>query len=142
MRMYHHILLATDLTPASHPVVKKAMELSKGCGAKLTLIHTVEHLPNYAYGYTGAVDIEKELLDAAKESMSKLGEETHVPEADQIVESGPPKARILDAAEELAVDLIIVGSHGRHGVQRLLGSTAASVLHGAKCDVLTVRYKD
>jgi len=39
-------------------------------------------------------------------------------------------------------DLVIVGSHGRHGVRLLLGSTANAVLHGAECDVLAVRVQD
>jgi len=49
---------------------------------------------------------------------------------------------IIKIAEENNVDLIIVGSHGRHGLALLLGSTANGVLHHAKCDVLAVRIKD
>jgi universal stress protein A len=44
-------------------------------------------------------------------------------------------------AEELGVDLIVMGTHGRHGLGLLLGSTATGVLHGCPCDVLTVRIK-
>ena len=44
-------------------------------------------------------------------------------------------------AEEHAVDLIVIGSHGRHGLQRILGSTASGVLHTATCDVLAVRIR-
>ncbi|MEJ2344256.1 MAG: universal stress protein, partial [Gammaproteobacteria bacterium] len=49
---------------------------------------------------------------------------------------------ILDTAKEQQVDLIVLGSHGRHGIGRLLGSTADNILHHADCDVLAVRIKD
>ncbi len=58
------------------------------------------------------------------------------------VEIGPPKSKILEIAENIAADLIICGSHGRHGLSLLLGSTANAILHGAKCDVLTVRLPE
>jgi universal stress protein A len=55
---------------------------------------------------------------------------------------GSPKLEIVRVAEENNVDLIIVGSHGKHGIALLLGSTANGVLHHAKCDVLAVRIYD
>jgi universal stress protein A len=61
---------------------------------------------------------------------------------DQFVEIGPTKTKILKTAEEVGADLIICGSHGRHGLSLLLGSTANAILHGAKCDVLTVRLPE
>ncbi len=51
------------------------------------------------------------------------------------------KEGILGAAREHGADLIVVGSHGRHGLALLLGSTANAVLHGAPCDVLAVRIR-
>ena len=60
-----------------------------------------------------------------------------------LVEIGPPKSEITRIAEEQEVDLIVVGSHGRHGfVENLLGSTANAVIHHAKCDVLTVKIQE
>ena len=55
---------------------------------------------------------------------------------------GIPKQEIINVAEQQQVDLIVVGSHGRHGLALLLGSTANSILHTAKCDVLAVRLKE
>ena len=55
---------------------------------------------------------------------------------------GAPKNVIIHQAEKLKADLIIVGSHGRHGIQLLLGSTANGVIHHAHCDVLAVRIAD
>jgi len=55
---------------------------------------------------------------------------------------GAPRQEIVRFAKEQAVDLIIIGSHGRHGLDRLLGSTARSILNDAPCDVLAVRIKE
>ncbi|MDN5937003.1 MAG: universal stress protein, partial [Nitrosospira sp.] len=55
---------------------------------------------------------------------------------------GVPEREIVRIAEEERVDLIVVGSHGRHGLALLLGSTANSVLHHAKCDVMAIRLQD
>lgn len=54
---------------------------------------------------------------------------------------GQPRQEIHRLAAEQACDLIVVGSHGRHGLALLLGSTANDVLHGAPCDVLAVHLK-
>jgi universal stress protein A len=62
-----------------------------------------------------------------------------IPEDHQHLIFGRPEAEIHRVAEELEADLIVVGSHGRHGLALLLGSTANGVLHGAKTDVLAVR---
>jgi universal stress protein A len=53
-----------------------------------------------------------------------------------------PHQEIVSIAEREQVDLIVLGSHGRHGLALLLGSTANSVLHNASCDVMAVRLRD
>jgi universal stress protein A len=55
---------------------------------------------------------------------------------------GVPKQEIIHIAEQQQVDLIVLGSHGRHGLALLLGSTANAVLHYAKCDVMAIRLQD
>lgn len=71
-----------------------------------------------------------------------MGKRIGIPENRQIVKIGSAKFVILEEAERINADLIIVGSHGRHGIRVILGSTANGVLHGAKCDALAVRLKD
>ena len=119
--------------------VKSILELTK---AKLSLVHVVEPLPGYSYAYLGIEDIEGQLIEEARQSLEKLGEKLNVTAASQHVEVGPTKTKILNIAEDNGVDLIICGSHGRHGLSLLLGSTANAILHGAKCDVLTVRLPE
>jgi universal stress protein A len=140
--MYQHILLATDLTEETEYVVEKVKTISRYTGAKLSLVHVVEPLPGYSYAYLGIEDIEGQLLAEARQSMEKLGTRLNVGSAGQHVEVGPTKTKILKVADDVKADLIICGSHGRHGLSLLLGSTANAILHGAKCDVLTVRLPE
>lgn len=142
MSHYDHILLATDLTPAATHTAKKAMELAEVFGGRLSVVHVVETLPGYAAGYVGMVTLEQDLVEQAKTHMKELAKMLIVPENDTYVRVGSPKSVILDLAKEQSIDLIIVGSHGRHGIDKLLGSTAGAILHGAQCDVLTIKTED
>jgi universal stress protein A len=140
--MYKHILLATDLTEETQFVIDKVQEMMKFNKATLSIVHVVEPLPGYSYAYLGIEDIEGQLIAEAKQSMEKLGTKLNVGKSDQFIEVGPTKTKILKIADDVKADLIICGSHGRHGLSLLLGSTANAILHGAKCDVLTVRLPE
>lgn len=140
--MYKHILFATDLAEDTDYLVEKVRGMRDLVKAKLSLTHVVEPLPGYSYAYLGIEDIEGQLIEEAKQSIEKLGSKLNVPKGDQYVEVGPTKTKILKVAEDIGADLIICGSHGRHGLSLLLGSTANAILHGAKCDVLTVRLPE
>lgn len=142
MSKYSHILLATDLSEDSRQVALKALDMAEHYGAKITILHVVESLPPYAVGYLGSINIEQELLEKAEKDLAELAKQVVVPEADQRVAIGSVKNVILETCEEVSADLVIVGSHGRHGINVLLGSTATAVLHGAECDVLVVRCKE
>jgi len=140
--MYKHILFATDLTDDTEYLIEKVRGMRGFTGAKLSIIHVVEPLPGYSYAYLGVEDIEGELIQEARESLTKLAGKLSVKEHDQYVEVGPTKTKILKIADDVHADLIICGSHGRHGLSLLLGSTANAILHVAKCDVLTVRLPE
>ncbi len=145
MKQYKNIILAVELEPSCDgEPCKKAKELQKEFDANLYLIHAIEHMSSYgaAYGVAAGADIEEMLLENAQESMRKLGSQLGVASTNQIIKVGPARTIILEEAERLGSDLIIVGSHGRHGIRLLLGSTANAVLHGALCDVLAVRVKE
>ena len=140
--MYKHILFATDLSNETEFVINKVRAIRGFTNAKLSLVHVVEPLPGYSYAYLGVEDIEGQLIEEAKTAIAKLGQELSVETQDEWVEVGPTKSKILAVAENIGADLIICGSHGRHGLSLLLGSTANAILHGAKCDVLTVRLPE
>lgn len=146
MGSYKHILLAVDFFEQAQAVINRAKALAETYKATLSLIHVVDNLPipDTGYGFDAAydVDLTGELIDAAKKKLSGLANKLGVAEGRAWVELGSPKLEITRIAEENQVDLIVVGSHGRHGLALLLGSTANGVLHHAKCDVLAVRLKD
>jgi len=142
---YAHMLLAVDFAPETEAVVERAQQLKEHCQARLSLLHVVEYLP---MSYSGDLvlpddfDLEQELLDVAKKQMTALGGRLGVPEEHRYIELGTTGRTVLRLASELEVDLIILGSHGRHGLAALLGSTARTVLSGAACDVLAVRFRE
>lgn len=136
---YQHILLATDFAADCYRVAHKTRELATTFSARLSLLSVVESSPEYSIGYMMLPDIEQKMVDETKSQLQTLGAELQVPQEHQYVTVGSPRYQILDVAKELGVDLIVVGSHGRHGLALLLGSTSGSVLHGATCDVLVIR---
>lgn len=138
-----NILLAVELVDNEREVIQTALEYAKQFDAKITLIHAVEHVINYgtSYGVAMGAEIEEALLESATKLMSKLGTKMDISEKNQVIKFGSAKYVILEEADKTKADLIIIGSHGRHGVRLFLGSTANAILHGAKCDVLAVRIK-
>ncbi len=146
METYNHILVAVDFFDQAHLVADKAKMLADKHNAKLSLIHVVDGmpLPDPGYGLESAfeVDLTSDMMANAKAKLAKLATKLGVMEDSIWVEIGSPKLEINRVAEENKVDLIVVGSHGRHGLALLLGSTSTGVLHYAACDVLAVRLKD
>ena len=145
MSVYNHIVLGIDLHPECDiTVAQKAIKLAQFYNAKLTVVHAVEYLNSYGVGqaYPGLLDIEAELLKAAKEELAKICADIGIPKDCQHVRLGSAKVVLFEMVEELHADLIVVGSHGRHGLSLLLGSTANSVLHNAACDVLAIRIQE
>lgn len=145
MNLYHHVVIAIDLHPnCDEMVIQRAMAFAKDNQAKVSLVHAIEHINAYgvAEAYSAVLDVEEEMVAEAKKEIARLGDKYGIPPTNQFVEVGSPKSVVLGKVEDLKADLIIVGSHGRHGLQLLLGSTANAVLHNAKCDVLAVRLKE
>ncbi|MCY1285620.1 hypothetical protein D3C76_1096450 [compost metagenome] len=141
---YQHILVAVDLTDECHPVVRRAQALAQGSNAKLSLVHIVEPMA-MAFGGDVPMDLsmlQQQQFEQARERLQAFAGIYSELHADQRhLAYGQPRQEIHRLAEEQGCDLIVVGSHGRHGLALLLGSTANDVLHGAPCDVLAVRLK-
>lgn len=137
------IILAVELVPTEKELVEKAMDLAKKFKAQVFLVHAIEHVSAYgsAYGIAVGAEIEDALFKAAAKQMDKLGKKYAIPAKNQIIKFGAAKVAILEEASDKKADLIMLGSHGRHGMELLLGSTANAVIHAAKCDVLAVRIK-
>ena len=141
MSLYNTILVAIDLNEDADKVIQKAQKIRLQNNATLTIIHVAEPL-SYAYGGDIPMDlsdVQNQLHEDAKRQMHALVEQHKLGEVTQLLVSGHIQTEVHKLATKFSTDLVIVGSHGRHGLALLLGSTSSSILHGATCDVLAVR---
>ena len=141
MGEYKHILVGVDLTVESRDVSRRACALKVAFNAKLSCVHVIEPL-SLAYGGDIPMDlstIQEQIQDTAKNHLAEFASSLGIEDEDRHLIFGRPETEIHTLAKEIDADLIVVGSHGRHGLALLLGSTANGVLHGATCDVLAVR---
>lgn len=142
MTKYKHILVATDMHYDDLPVVRKGVDLMEHTDAKLTIVTVVPNVPYYmASGLSSVSDIEEQLEADSKAKLNEISE-TIAEKAEYRLLHGSPKLEIVRLAKEVGADIVVVGSHGQHGVQRILGSTATGILNRATCDVLVVRIQD
>ncbi|MCY1287730.1 Universal stress protein A [compost metagenome] len=141
---YQHILVAIDLSEECHPVMQRAQALANASQARLSLVHVVEPMA-MAFGGDVPMDLsmlQQQQFDQARERLDSFaGRYPELTPDNRHLVYGQPRQEIHRLAAEQNCDLVVVGSHGRHGLALLLGSTANDVLHGAPCDVLAVRLK-
>lgn len=143
---YQHILLAVDYSGHDDTVARKASQLAKQYQSRLSIIHVLDDIPmsDTAYGTVIPLDCDSgyDLLEEKKSRLVQIADMLGIEPADRWLVWGVPHQEIVSIAEREQVDLIVLGSHGRHGLALLLGSTANSVLHNASCDVMAVRLRD
>lgn len=142
---YRHVLFAADFSDEALRVGARAKEIAQWCGARLSVIHVVEDV-NISFG--GGYELlpvlpdlpDETLLKESRMALGRLAAQLKIENAELwVVNALSTKEGIFGAVKDYGIDLIVVGSHGRHGLSLLLGSTANAVLHGAPCDVLAVR---
>ncbi|HET8807021.1 MAG TPA: universal stress protein [Methylophaga sp.] len=145
MALYQHILIAADFSAHTDEVIQRAQALA-GPETQLCLCHIVEDFPLTDFAYEPMISVDSEmresLLEAGQKQLAEVGKRYDIDNTHQWVEFGSPGRDIVRIADEHNVDLIVVGSHGRHGIKVLLGATANAILHHAHCDVLAVRLQD
>ncbi|MET0279631.1 MAG: universal stress protein [Steroidobacteraceae bacterium] len=141
MNSYQRILAVVDLSQDSRQVAARAAALAAAtAGASFTLLHVVEYMPVEPLGDSllPSAQIEAELLQHAHTQMARFVEGFDpVPQWE--VMTGHIKTAIVRAARAGSYDLIVIGSHERHGPSILVNLTEDTVLHAAPCDVLAVR---
>jgi len=144
MKGYQHILCATDFSDHARAAAERAGEIRLHYGAQLTLLHIIEYFPEDRSNE----EIASENIDPAlfrerqaRDSLMELAEHLGDDEIRQEVRFSTHSAKheLLRFAEQQAVDLIILASHGRHMITPIIGGTANGVVNGAPCDVLVVR---
>jgi len=144
MEVYWDILCAIDFSPYSEAAVERAAVLDLSVGARLTLLHVVEFFPEDRSNEQIApedIDPAQYRMSRAREGLNEKAQHLGELEAAQqaVVSEHSAKHEIVRFSEERQMDLIVVASHGLHGISALLGSIADGVLYTASCDVLAVR---
>jgi nucleotide-binding universal stress UspA family protein len=146
--MFKSILLATDGSPASAHAARLAVDLARIHGARLTALYVVDPYPYLSIGETNPLGFQAYMAAAyqhAAQAHAKVA--AMCAEGDKPVDLQLRRAEdmhasdgILLAAKEEGADLIVMGSHGRTGIQRLmLGSIAAKVVAQSPIPVLVAR---
>jgi nucleotide-binding universal stress UspA family protein len=140
------IVYPTDFSEATEPAFELALESALAQGAELTVVHVLEPMPALADEIYVArrMRIRAEEAEAARRQFEGLlarAKHLDVQAGDLLVE-GTPATEIVDVARRLNATMIVMGTHGRTGVSKLLlGSVAEQVIATAPCPVLTVRMR-
>jgi universal stress protein A len=149
LRAYSKLLVPIDFSEHSKKTIEYATKLAALTSASIKILHVFQ-IPEYPAAFYEGLYIEHEAIkthvDKAKREasaqLSLIAEQIRAKgmEAEPILRSGNPYEEIVNAAKEIGVDLIVIGSHGYAGLGRLLlGSTAERVLQYAPCPVLVVK---
>ena len=140
------IVFATDFSPASEPAFRKAIELARKEGAELIVAHVFE--PPVSLSHSGIADdfIEAQSEDTIRKDVEKQLEPVlAMARAEGVrvrgeILAGPAPKRLVELAEKNGAALLVLGTHGRTGLKKLvIGSIANQVVATAPCPVLTVR---
>jgi nucleotide-binding universal stress UspA family protein len=146
--MFKHILLGTDGSAASEHAAALAVSLARTHGAKLTALYVVDPYPYLGIGETNPMGFQAYMAAAqqhAAQAHARVAElcsesEPKVPLQAKLAEDVAAARGIVEMADQEHADLVVVGSHGRAGVARLvLGSVAAKVVAQSSVPVLVAR---
>ncbi|MDA8241019.1 MAG: universal stress protein [Nitrospiraceae bacterium] len=139
------ILFATDFSEGSSHALPYAVDMARRYGAKLYIIHVIFDVAKTVGWYVPHVSIDEIYQDMEKSAKAELekiflDEMRGLQGVEHIVLKGIPNEEITKFAGENEIDLIVLGTHGRRGIDRVLfGSTAEQVVRNAPCPVLSVR---
>jgi nucleotide-binding universal stress UspA family protein len=136
------ILVCLDASPRAPWVLETAADLAKRSGARLNLLRTVGIPPevDQAMFVHAAADVIETMMNRAKAELAVLAKDVAPALVEDIhVHIGTPWDTICREAKSLDVDLVVLGSHGYSGFDRILGTTAAKVVNHCDRSVLVVR---
>jgi len=139
--MYQKIVAALDFSENNSLVMNAALKLADNDASRLHLVHVVQPVSEgYALNVYSKnfLALEEEALEKATEKLAEIGESKNTPAEQLHTIVGDRAGEIRKVAEDIDAEVIVIGSHGHSGQKRFLGATANKLLHGAKCDVLTV----
>jgi nucleotide-binding universal stress UspA family protein len=139
------ILFPTDFSQGARAAMDHAISLAKDYRSKLILLYVIQDISIaewYIPSSLSAADLMEDMQKSAWNEMDKWGTEVSqtVKDVEKLVVRGVPFVEIIKTAKERRADLIVIGTHGRTGIDHMLfGSTAEKVVRKAACPVLTVR---
>ena len=144
--MFKHILVPIDGSKTALLAVDKAIGLAKAFGSAVTVIYVIDPYPftgvgtDFGYGQAEYLSAATAEANAAVHAAKEAFAQAEVAVGSTVIEAYSAWRGIVDAATELQVDLIVMGSHGRSGLEKLmLGSIAQAVLSHIRLPVLVVR---
>jgi nucleotide-binding universal stress UspA family protein len=141
MASFKRILIAVDGEPVGVHAAEVGIQLSCCLGAEIAFIHAVDPALTYAPGIAPQ-DLVAEAERDGKKVMDTVASHFPLLPAREFIRVGKPAHEILAVAKEWPADVIVIGSHGRGGITRmLLGSVAEAVMRHALCPVLVIRAK-
>ena len=144
---YKTILAAVDTTDEAEDVLEVAREIAKERGAKISAVTVIRPMADFYINLYSTLEaspdagIETLATERTTAWLTDLAKRCGIDAAAVNVIVGTPAVEIRQLAEKIDADLIVLGTHGRHGLGLMLGSTASAVLHGAPCDVLAVKVR-
>lgn len=146
MPIYNKIVIAVDPFINSDDIVNKAKSMLSEDG-QVELVYVVEMEVSFtgapfAPPLVGINEAHSTTRDAARNLLLELAKKHSISEENAHLLTGSTAKEIRKFADANDADCIVIGSHGRHGIGLLLGSTASSVIHGTPCDILVVKIQD
>lgn len=138
--MIRRVLAAVDSSPRATRVVDTAVELAKQFGAEIVLFRAVDVPQDFPPpAATHGDRVQPKLVADAEQALQRIADAPGFPKAKvRVTASHEPWRAILDAADAVAADAIVLGSHGYHRIDRILGTAAARVADRASCLVVVV----
>lgn len=144
--MFKHILVPVDGSKTAELAVGKAIGLAQAFASRVTVIYVIDPYPftgvgtDFAYGQAEYLSAATAEANAAVKAAREAFADATITVATSVVESHTAWRGIVEAGDSLQADLIVMGSHGRNGLEKLvLGSVAQAVLSHTKLPVLVVR---
>ena len=139
MNLYRHLLCPIDFSDASRKALAWSSRFSSEIGARLTVLHVIDTTLLSVGNLVAAPDVFTELRRRAEEGFAPLKNDPGLKHASFETVEGVPEDVIVKAASERASDLVVMGTHGISGFERLfLGSVTEKVLHRCRVPLLTL----
>jgi len=144
--MIKKILCPVDFSEFTNDIIMFAVEIAKRFDAELHLLHVIPNL-NYFTPYESfmtpenLVAIERSIEKEVEKDFEKIAKKIDIP-FKKVIKTGVAFVEIIDYIKEESISLVVMGTHGRSGIEHILiGSVAEKVVRKSPCPVLTIRPK-